>query len=121
MKDKILIPNFVEDVELLLTFYCKSNQIKYKQGLNEIVAPFILLKSKTLLGMNKIYNLFSLFINRYFSNYYHESEFFTLQSSLGLIRLLLKYHCTQINKIFEISFISPEMYSTSWLLTIFAR
>lgn len=30
-------------IELILTKYCKNNNIKYKQGLNEIVAPFMYL------------------------------------------------------------------------------
>ena len=38
--------NFEENLKKILIFYCKLNEIKYKQGLNEILAPFLLLKSK---------------------------------------------------------------------------
>jgi len=34
-------------IELILTKYCKNNNIKYKQGLNEIVAPFMYLMQET--------------------------------------------------------------------------
>lgn len=30
-------------IELVLTKYCKNNAIKYKQGLNEVLAPFLYL------------------------------------------------------------------------------
>lgn len=28
-------------IEMVLTKYCKNNNIKYKQGLNEVLAPFM--------------------------------------------------------------------------------
>ena len=37
-----------DTIELILTKYCKNNNIKYKQGLNEIVAPFMYLMQETL-------------------------------------------------------------------------
>jgi RNase H-fold protein (predicted Holliday junction resolvase) len=30
-----------DTIELILTKYCKNNNIKYKQGLNEVLAPFM--------------------------------------------------------------------------------
>lgn len=31
------------ELEKMLTFYCKKNKVEYKQGMNEILAPFLLL------------------------------------------------------------------------------
>ena len=121
VKDKPLLQSFREYLESLLTFYCKKNDIKYKQGMNEIVGPFILIKAKISISLTRIYKLFSNFILKYLTNYYHEDEFFSLQSSLGILNLLLKYHEPIIYNVLEFAIITPEMYATSWILTIFAN
>ena len=36
VRESILIPNFKEILEKILTFFCKTKNIQYKQGLNEI-------------------------------------------------------------------------------------
>ena len=89
--------------------------------MNEIIGPFVLLKSKISISLSRIHNLFACFIEKYLTNYYIEQEFFSLQSSLALLNLLLKYHDPVIYNIFEFSIITPEMYATSWVLTIFAK
>jgi hypothetical protein len=121
VKDKNLLPSFREYLESILTFYCKKNNIKYKQGMNEIVAPFILIKAKLSITLSKVYNLFASFIEKFLTNYYYEDEFFSLQSSLALLNVLVKYHEPEIFNIFEFALITPEMYATSWVLTIFSK
>lgn len=121
VKDKNLLSSFREYLESFLTFYCKRNNIKYKQGMNEIVAPFLLLKSKIVISLSRIYNLFASFMEKYLTNYFHEDEFFSLQSSMGLLNILLKYHDSELYNVFEFALITPEMYATSWVLTIFAK
>jgi hypothetical protein len=68
-----------------------------------------------------MYNLFACFIEKYLTNYYHEDEFYSLQSSLALLNILFKYHDPGMYNIFEFGLITPEMYATSWILTIFAK
>ena len=46
VRESILVPSFTEYLEFFITYYCKQNSIKYKQGLNEIIGLFILLKYK---------------------------------------------------------------------------
>jgi hypothetical protein len=121
VKDKPLLQSFREYLECMLTFYCKKNNIKYKQGMNEIVGPFILLKAKVPVSLSKIFNMFSCFLEKFLTNYYIEDEFYSLQSSLGLLNLLLKYHDPVMFNVFEFAIITPEMYATSWILTIFAK
>lgn len=121
VRDKELVNSFREYLECFLTFYCKKVEIKYKQGMNEIMALFILLKSKLSIGLSRLFNLTILFIKKFLTNYYHEDEFYSLQSSLAMLNILLKYHNTCLYNIFEFAIISPEMYATSWVLTIFAK
>jgi hypothetical protein len=121
VKDKTLLPSYREYLESMLTFYCRKNDIKYKQGMNEIVAPFILIKAKLSITLSKVYNLFASFMEKFLTNYYYEDEFFSLQSSLALLNVLVKYHEPEIFNIFEFALITPEMYATSWVLTIFSK
>lgn len=81
-------------IELVLTKYCKNNSLKYKQGLNEVVAPFMYMMqenqryidtSGSKLDLKFVYNCFSGFINRYLTNFYEEEEFFSLQTALAYL------------------------------------
>ena len=121
VKDKHLLIDFRKNLELSLTHYCKVNKICYKQGLNEVFSPFLLLKSKLNISLCRVYNLFSCFVGRFLTNFYIEKDFYSLQSSLGLLNILLKYHNPMLYYLLEYAMITPEMYATSWLLTIFSR
>lgn len=121
VRDRELINSFRDYLECFLTYYCKTMGIKYKQGMNEIFAPFVLLKCKLSIGLSRIFNLVKFFMKKFLTNYYHEDEFYSLQSSLALLNILLKYHNTVIYNIFEFALITPEMYATSWVLTMFAK
>ena len=119
--EKIILPSFKEYCFQFITYYIKENNINYKQGLNEIVGTFILLKAKVNISFIRIYKLFTLFIDKFLSNYYWEEDFFSLKSSLSLINILLKYHSPEIYNLFDFLLITPEIYATSWLLTLFSN
>ena len=119
-KDKNLLISFQDYLELALSYYCKVNKISYKQGLNEILAPFMLLKSKFSISLSRIYNLFSCFMEKYLIFYYSENDFQSLQLSLNLLNILLKYHNPLLFHLLDCSLVTPEMYATSWILTCFA-
>ena len=104
-----------------IVYYINKNKILYKQGLNEIAGPFILLKFKLKISFAKIYTIFTLFIDKFLTNYFLETDFYSLKSSLSLINLLLRYHSPDIFHLFEYSLIFPELYATSWLLTLFSN
>ena len=116
-----MLPSFREYLESNITYYCRKTGIKYKQGMNEIIGPFLLTKCKVSVSISRIYNLFSCFFEKFLTNYYYEDEFFSLQGSLALLNILLKYHDSELFTTFENSVITPEMYATSWILTIFAK
>ena len=115
------LDNFKELSLKFMSYYLKKFGFDYKQGLNEIAGPFILLRHKIEISLTRLYKMFVCFIDKFLTNYYYEKEFFSLQSSLGLINLLLKFHDPELYKIFEYSMINPEMYATSWVLTLFAN
>ena len=121
IKETKIYENFAKDLEKLINFYCKDNHIKYKQGLNEIIGGFLLLKVKLKnILLSTIYKLLKGFINIYATNYFYEQNCFSLKNSLTLLTILLKYHDPELYNIFQNSQFVPEMYGTNWLLTVFA-
>jgi hypothetical protein len=121
VKEWPLLKSFRDYLESVLTFYCKRNNIEYKQGMNEVAGPFILLKSRVSLSLSRVYNIFSCFVEKFLTNYFYETQFFSLQSSFALLNLLLRYHYPMIHHIFEFSLITPEMYAMGWILTVFSK
>ena len=120
-RERFILPNFKDLAIFFLDYYIQSNNIKYKQGLNEILAPFLLLKGKLKLNFSRIFKFFSKFIDKFLTNYYKETEFFSLQSSLNLLTILLRYHEPEIYNLFDNLMISPEIYATNWILTMFSN
>ena len=119
--ESIYMSSFKDYLYQFIVYYVNQNKILYKQGLNEIAGPFILLKFKLKLSFTKIYSMFTCFIDKFLTNYFLEKEFYSLKSSLSLINLLLRYHCPDIFQLFENSLICPDLYATSWLLTLFSN
>ena len=114
--------NFEHILKNLLIFYCNYNNIYYKQGLNEILATFLLIavKIKTL-TIQRIFNIFSYFIDNFLCKYYFDKNLIAFQSSTKLLNLLLKYNEPELYNLFEKNFVTPEMYATNWLLTLFCN
>ena len=121
VKESIYMTSYKEYLAKLIVYYIKSNKISYKQGLNEIAGPFILLKYKFKISFTRIYKLLVYFIDKFLTNYYLEKDFYSLRSSFGLIHLLLKYHDPELFRRFEYALITPDLYATSWILTLFGN
>ena len=122
VRERFNFPDFENTLQKILIYYCKLNNIEYKQGLNEILGPFLLLKIKVpKLKISRIYNLFTLFIDYFLPNYYYEAELFSFRSSVSLVTLLLKYYDPKLFLLFEQNNISAEMFSINWLITTFAN
>ena len=121
VQESIYMQSFKDYLYQIIIYYMKQNNISYKQGLNEIAGPFVLLKYKLKLSFTRIYKLLICFIDKFLTNYFLEQEFFSLQSSFGLIHLLLQYHDKELFNRFDYSLITPDLYSTSWILTLFAN
>ena len=122
VRERFNFIDFEKVLQKMLIYFCKLNNIEYKQGINEVLGPFLLLRVKfPKMKLSKIYNLFTLFIDYFFSNYYYEAELFSFRSSITLLNLLLKYHDPLLYSIFKENNISPEMYAINWLLTTYAN
>ena len=122
VRERFNFVDFEKVLQKILVYFCKLNNIEYKQGLNEVLGPFLLLRVKLpKIKLSKIYNLFTLFIDYFFSNYYYEAELFSFRCSISLVNLLLKYHDPTLYSLFKENNISPEMYAINWLLTTYAN
>lgn len=114
--------NFNFYLKQLLVYYCDMNKIAYKQGMNEIMGIFLLMKfMDDKIELYDVYNVFLLFLDLFFCNYYYDKEIFALKSSCSLMQLLLRYHEPDIYNKFNLAFVTPEVYSTNWLLTCFSN
>ena len=119
VRESVIIENFKEILESMITYYCRVKNVYYKQGLNEIFGPLILMKHKIKqLKLSKIFLLGDLFIDRFLPNYFYEKDFYSLKSSLALFIILLKYHEPSVYNRLDKMEILPEMYATNWLMTL---
>lgn len=118
VRESILIPDFKNTLEKIITYYCTTKNIFYKQGLNEIFGPLLLLKYKfPNLNLSKLYDIGEVFIDKFLPNYFYEKEFFSLKSALGLFVILLRYHEPSVYNRLDSLEILPEMYATNWVMT----
>ena len=67
--ESIYIKSFKEYIYQIIIYYLRKNNFPYKQGLNEIVSPFVLLKYKFPLSISKIYKLITCFIDKFLTNF----------------------------------------------------
>ena len=119
VRESVIIPAFKKLLEQLITYFCKTNNIKYKQGLNEIFGPLVLIQYKIkTFSLIKAYNIAECFVKKYMTNYFFEEGFFSLHSSLSLFTLLLKYHAPEVYNVLDNLMILPEMYATGWIMTM---
>ena len=105
--------------EQLLTLYCKSESISYKQGMNEVLAPFIFLGRQGL-SLLQIYQMYSNFMKTYLRTTYEDEEFRPLQAQFLIFRLLVRYHDPRFSAFLNDFGVGPELFATPWFLTLFA-
>ena len=118
-KESKLIPGFPKILEAIITHYCTSKGIYYKQGLNEVFGPLLLLRYKfKSLKLSKLYDIGEVFIDQFLPNYFYQKDLYSLKSSLGLFVILLKYHEPSVYNRLDSNEILPEMYATSPLSTL---
>jgi CRISPR/Cas system CSM-associated protein Csm2 small subunit len=127
------IPKFKDaavqkEMEKLLLIYCKRRSVKYTQGLNELLAPFIDLRADTPApnppphpyDRNEIFNAFYALVYKFLPNTLRGHDLKSLRRSLQLVRILLRYHYPRVATILDAAGIGPDFYATSWLATLFA-
>ena len=118
-----LMDDYIKNLETLLRFFVKKNKLLYKQGLNEIAGAFLLLKYSNVkknMTFSEVYNLLNGFFHLFVINYYHDKTIYSIKNSLSLLHILIKYHAPDLFNFLEKSMLFPEVYATSWILTVFA-
>ena len=106
-----------------LLSYSKALHITYKQGMNYLLAPLFFLQPLPLGGPGRVgvSSLYSALIARLLPNTFVDDEFGGLQCIFLLFRLLLLYHDPQLCTHLDTHDMGPELYASSWFLTLYAN
>lgn len=109
-EDKVSI---VCDVESIFTHYCKTRHLKYdtSQLWGDIVLPLLAAK----MPRDHIYVCFEEILEKYIPR----------ESGLGgsvyhLLRLILLYHDPELSTFLDSRKITPDLYATSWMRSLFS-
>jgi hypothetical protein len=105
--------------EMMLDF-CVTTQTQYKQGMNEIAAPFLYLNPPPA-SAKLTYDMYASFLFRYLERYFCLDESSFLFKAFRLFGILLKYHDPTLGNHLEDQAFLPEFYSAQWFLTLHAR
>lgn len=114
-------PETVELVTKILTYYCKCRNIRYKQGMNEVLAPFLILERDPPMPEGIVFQCFYAMIDKFLPHVFVDREFKSLQCSFQLYRLLMLYHDPKLCHHLDQHDMTPELYVTPWFMTLFAR
>ena len=113
-----------KELETMLTLYCKEAKVSYKQGMNEIAVAFLLLTRKGM-PLYVAYTCFKNFIRLCLRTMFEDQvrliqTFRPLHGFFIVMSLLLQYFVPSISNFLKKNDIQPELYSTSWFLTMFS-
>ncbi|CAK65326.1 unnamed protein product (macronuclear) [Paramecium tetraurelia] len=117
-RSQLLQPQMHGILEKIIVFFCQQENISYKQGMNEIFAV-VAVFNESGLSWEKIYEYSRKIILD--NNFFKDEEFLPLQVAFQWINLLLKFHDFQLYDYLDKNLLSPELYATPWLLTLFAN
>ena len=115
----ILTADEKRQLELLLTYYCKEFNTSYKQGMNEIVAPFFLMTRQGV-SLQMTYLLFKSFLHKFLPTMFADKHFKPLQAMFLIFKLILRYFDPRLSAFFVLNNIEPQLFVTPWLLTLFS-
>lgn len=113
-------PTWRHTVKVILQKLCVDHDIQYKQGMNEVLAPFLLLNPPP---DNQLitYALFRAFLFRYLERFFCVDDSSYLFKAFRLFHLLLLSVDPQLAfHLNDLDFV-PELYAPQWFLTLFAR
>ena len=108
-------------LEAILTHYCQTQNIKYKQGMNEVLAPFVYMKCLgAIRSWSECSAMYTSFISIFLPDLFADDEFHFLQRACVLFKTALRYHAPALSSRLDAAMVSPEMFVTPWFLTLFA-
>ncbi|XP_076974715.1 TBC1 domain family member 23 isoform X3 [Tamandua tetradactyla] len=101
------------DIESVITFYCKSRNIKYSPSLNwiHLLKPLVHLH----LPRSDLYNCFYAIMNKYIPR-----DCSLKGRPFHLFRLLIQYHEPELCSLLDTKKITPDSYALNWLGSLFA-
>lgn len=108
-EDKVSITS---DLESIITFYCKSRNLKYERnnGWIELLLPLLSLK----VPKSTVYNLFEAVRDTYIPQSVHTSG-----NAFHVLRLLILYHDPELCSFLDTKRITPELYCLAWFQSLF--
>ena len=117
VRESVIYPDFLDTLKKVLIYYLEKYNVVYKQGLNEIFGPLILMKYKIPnITLSEIINLGALMVDSFLPNYFYEKEIYSLKCGLGLFLILFKYHEPTVFNRLDKKEVNPEVYATNWLV-----
>ncbi|KAF6122065.1 TBC1 domain family member 23 [Phyllostomus discolor] len=101
------------DIESVITFYCKSRNIKYSTSLSwiHLLKPLVHLQ----LPRSDLYNCFYAVMNKYIPR-----DCSLKGRPFHLFRLLIQYHEPELCSFLDTKKITPDSYALNWLGSLFA-
>jgi hypothetical protein len=104
----------------LLTYFCYQRQMRYRQGLNEVLAPLVALRDPPLPD-SQLLLMLDMLSSKFLSNAFFDDEEFTgLQASFRLFQLLLMFHDATLAEHLQRAKMTPDLYATGWFMTLFS-
>ena len=88
-------PEYRKSLTEILQLFCVVHDIQYKQGMNELVAPFLYLHSPPK-GNALPFTLYEAFLFRYLERYFCLDDSSFLFKAFRLFHILLLYHDPQL-------------------------
>ncbi|XP_030059929.1 TBC1 domain family member 23 isoform X1 [Microcaecilia unicolor] len=106
-------PGLLLDIESVVTFYCKSRNVKYQLDLGWLY----LLKplAELQIPRSDLYNCFYAIMNKYIPR-----ECVLKGRPFHLFRLLLQYHEPELCSFLDTKKVTPDCYALKWLTSLFA-
>nr|XP_056714606.1 TBC1 domain family member 23 isoform X2 [Euleptes europaea] len=101
------------DIESVITFYCKSRNVKYSSSLSwtYLLKPLVHLQ----LPRSDLYNSFYAIMNKYIPR-----DCFLKGRPFHLFRLLLQYHEPELCSFLDTKKMTPDSYTLNWLGSLFS-
>ncbi|XP_077336326.1 TBC1 domain family member 23 isoform X2 [Lithobates pipiens] len=116
--DQLVVPedrktSVLQDVESVVTFYCKSRNVKYQEDVSwiHLLQPLVDLN----LPRSDLYNCFYAIMNKYIPR-----DCYKKGKPFHLFRLLLQYHEPELCSFLDTKKITPDLYALNWLGSLFA-
>ncbi|XP_042314604.1 TBC1 domain family member 23 isoform X2 [Sceloporus undulatus] len=101
------------DIDSVITFYCKSRNVKYSSNLSwtYLLKPLVNLR----LPRSDLYNCFYAIMNKYIPR-----DCFQKGRPFHLFRLLLQYHEPELCSFLDTKKMTPDSYALNWLGCLFS-